>query len=190
MQQFGPAGTLALQCAKGEDRRPVIPRSQEQSLTACGDCDAPNGERDLLLEALRRLVAPLLNDLRDSLRTFGHIRLTVQLADGSSQEQERTLLQPTADEKRVLLVLGQMLDSISWTQVVMGLQVTLEKIQDCQAAQLTLFPSLREKQRQISEIQRYLLTRFGANRLRQAVLGRPSAPLPEWRTNWLEWESA
>jgi len=190
LQQFGSAGRLALQCAQGEDRRPVIPRSQEQRLTACGDCEAPNGERELLLETLRRLVAPLLNDLRDSLRTFGQIRLTVQLVDGSSQEQERTWHQPTADEKRVLLVLGQMLDSISWTQAVMGLQVTLEKIQDSQAAQLTLFPSLREKERQLSDIQRYLLTRFGANRLKQAVLDRPSAPLPEWRTNWVEWESA
>lgn len=190
LQQFGPAGTLALQCAKGEDRRPVIPRSQEQRLTACGDCEVPDGERELLLEGLRRLVAPLLNDLRDSLRTFGQIRLTVQLVDGSFQEQERTLLQPTADEKRTLLVLGQMVDSISWTQAVMGLQVTLEKTQDSQAAQLTLFPSLREKERQLSDVQRYLLTRFGTDRLRQAVLDRPSAPLPEWRANWVEWESA
>ena len=190
LQQFGPPGRLALQCARGEDRRPVLPRSQEQHLTACGDCEVPNGERELLLETLRRLVAPLLNGLRNSLRAFGQIHLTVQLADGSSQEQERTLLQPTADEKRVLLVLGQMLDSISWTRAAIGLQVTLDKIQDSQAAQLTHCPSLIEKERQLSDIHRYVLTRFGANRLRQAILARPSAPLPEWRANWVEWQSA
>jgi protein ImuB len=190
LQQFGPAGKLALQCARGEDNRPVIPRSQEQQLTAGCDCDAPNGERELLLAVLRRLVEPLLRDLRDNLRACGQIRLTVQLVDGSTQEQERTLLQPTSDEKRTLLVLGQLLDAISWTTAAMGLQITLERIQDSMATQLTIFPSLGGKEHQLSDVQNYLTARFGTNRLRRATLEHPAAPLPEWRANWLEWESA
>lgn len=190
LQQFGPAGKMALQCARGEDKRPVIPRAQEQRLTASRDCEAPNGERELLLATLRRMVAPLLRNLRGGLRACGQLRLTVHLADGSAQERERTLLQPTADEERTLLVLGQLLDTVSWTTDATGLQVTLERIQDSMAAQLTLFPSHGEKERKLSDVQRYLTARFGANRLRRAILARPAAPLPEWRANWLEWESA
>jgi hypothetical protein len=33
-------------------------------------------------------------------------------------------------------------------------------------------------------VQRYLAARFGANRLRRAVMIQPGAPLPEWRTGW------
>jgi len=33
-------------------------------------------------------------------------------------------------------------------------------------------------------VERYLASRFGASRLRRAVLTQPGAPLPEWRFTW------
>jgi nucleotidyltransferase/DNA polymerase involved in DNA repair len=185
LQQFGQAGRLAQQCARGEDSRPVIPRAQEQRLVAHFDGEHPLAEREQLLTILRRLVAPLLRGLRRKLQAYGQVRVTVQFADGSAQERERTLLLPTADEERTLLVLGQLLDALQWRMGAKSLQVALERIQDSVVEQLTLFPAQTEKERQLRQVESYLTARFGAHRLQRAILAHPAAPLPEWRANWL-----
>jgi len=188
LQQFGQAGKLAQKCARGEDNRPVIPRAQEQRLVAHFDCDHPLVEREQLLAILRRLVAPLLRGLRRRLQACGQVRVMVRFADNSAQERERTLLFPTADEERALSVLGQLLDTLQWHMGATSLQVTLERIQDSVTEQLTFFPTQTEKEHKLREVQNYLQDRFGANRLRRAILAQPAAPLPEWRANWLEME--
>jgi nucleotidyltransferase/DNA polymerase involved in DNA repair len=212
LQQFGQAGRLAQKCAQGEDTRPVIPRSQERRLVAHWDsvfhpalplsllhpaflagprpaesarCEHLLTEREQLLTMLRRLVAPLLQELRQNLQACGQVRLTVRFVDDNAQERERTLLFPTADEERTVLVLGQLADGMQWRMGATALQVTLERIQDSLAEQLTLFPMQTEKELKLLEVQSYLQARFGANRLRRAILAYPAAPLPEWRTNWL-----
>ena len=199
LQQFGQAGRLAQKCARGEDNRPVIPRAQEQRLVAHFDCTHPLTEREQLLATLRRMVAPLLRGLRRKLQAFGQVRITVHFADDSAQERERMLLFPTADEERTLSVLGQLLDALQLGTPYpllggrMGatcLQVTLERIQDSVVEQLALFPAQTEKERQLRQVQSYLTARFGANRLRRAILACPAAPLPEWRTNWLALEDS
>jgi nucleotidyltransferase/DNA polymerase involved in DNA repair len=195
LQQFGQAGKLAQKCARGEDERPVIPRAQERRLAAHLDsvlhpawyagCEQLLTEREQLLTILRRLVAPLLRELRQNLQACGQVRLTVRFADDSAQERERTLLFPTADEERTVLVLGQLVDGMQWRMGATALQVALERIQDSLAEQLTLFPLQTEKEHKLLEVQNYLQARFGANRLRRAILAHPAAPLPEWRANWL-----
>jgi len=67
---------------------------------------------------------------------------------------------------------------------IVALSVALEQIEDAAPEQLTLFPMYDERESKIQEVQRYLVTRFGANRLRRAVLAQPGAPLPEWRVSW------
>jgi len=183
--QFGRPGRLAQRCARGEDDRPVVPRSQEKRLAAHRDLEDPLEDRERLLAVLRRLVSPLLAELRAGLQACGQLRLTVHMADGSIQEKERPFLFPTADETRVLLVLDGSLGQMQWRGGATSLEVTLERIQDAVAEQMSLFPLNTEREQKLREVQRYLAVRFGANRLRRVVLSRPGAPLPEWRVNWL-----
>ena len=114
----------------------------------------------------------------------------MRFVDDSAQERERTLLFPTADEERTLLVLGQLLDALQWRMGATSLQVALERIQDSVAEQLTLFPAQTEKERKLRQVQSYLTARFGAHRLQRAILAHPAAPLPEWRANWSEVEDS
>jgi nucleotidyltransferase/DNA polymerase involved in DNA repair len=190
LQQFGPEGKLAQRCARGEDDRPVVPRTQERRLATQRDFEDPLDGRDLLLAVLRRLVAPLLLRLRSNLQACGQLRLTVHCVRDDVQEREHAFLFPTADETRVMLTLGQLLDGMHWRTGAMALQVVLEKIQDGAAEQLALFPAETEKERKLREVQRYLTARFGANRLRRALLAQPGAPLPEWRVSWQASEGA
>ena len=188
-QQFGRAGQLAQRCARGEDDRPVIPRHQAPRCVVGYELDAPLAERERLLVTLRRAVAPVLAELRGDLRACAQVRLTVDF-DGNTQERVRTLLAPTADEAQLMRILGQLLDQMCWRANAVALAVALEQIQDTVVEQLALFPTLRdaqnEQERKLREVQRYLAARFGANRLRRAIVTQPGAPLPEWRVGWLE----
>jgi nucleotidyltransferase/DNA polymerase involved in DNA repair len=183
-QQFGRAGKLAYRYARGEDDRPVIPRWQAPRLTAEIELETPLAEREHLMLALRHLISPLLAELRGKLQACGQVRLTVHFDDSSAQERERTFLFPTAGEGRVMRTLEQLLDGMRWQASASALAVALEQIQDTVAEQLTLFPLEDDRIGKLREVQRYLAARFGADRLRRAVMAQPGAPLPEWRATW------
>jgi nucleotidyltransferase/DNA polymerase involved in DNA repair len=184
-QQFGRAGKLAYRYARGEDDRPVVPRWQAPHLAAEVELETPLAERECLIAALRHLVSPLLAELRGKLQACGQVRLTVHFDDGSAQERERTFLLPTVEEERMVRTLEQLLDGMHWQSPAIGLAVALGQIQDAVAEQLTLFPLEDDRGGKLREVQRYLTARFGADRLRRAVMVQPGAPLPEWRAAWL-----
>lgn len=187
LQQFGRAGRVAQRCARGENDRSVVPRSQERRLVVDCDLEDPLAEQGHLLAALRHLVSPLLAELRGNLQACGQMRLTVHF-NRSIQEGERTFLFPTAEERRVMLALEQLLTQMHWQAGATALEVTLERIQDVVVDQLLLIPGETEGERKLRQVQRYLAARFGANRLRRAVLSQPGAPLSEWRVGWLSGE--
>lgn len=204
-QQFGRAGLQAHCCARGEDDRPVVSRRHARQLSAEIEFEVPIVERERLLAASRRLVSPLLAQLRADLQACGQIRLTVHfeqacsLERARSRERGRSFLFPVAEEGRVVRALGDLIDRMEWPSGATGLAVTLAQIQDVVVEQLALFPLEDERKTKIQEVERYLTTRFGSSsfgispkaspplgssRLRRPVLTQPNAPLPEWRVSW------
>ena len=183
-QQFGRAGKLAHRCARGEDDRPVIPRGQRPQRAAGIELEAPLVEQEGLAAAVRHLLSPLLAELRGNLQACGQVRLAVHFDDGSAQERTRTFLFPASQEDLVVRAVEQLLVAIRWPAPAVALAVTLEQIQDAVPEQMALFPLADERENKLREVERYLAARFGANRLRRAVLAQPGAPLPEWRIGW------
>jgi DNA polymerase-4 len=189
-QQFGRAGKLAQQVARGRDPRPVVPRWQTPSLAASCEFDWPLVERERLLTALERLVAPLAAELGDNLRACGRVRLGLRFEDGGLQEATHTFLSPTADDAHLLRVLDRLADSLRWPGPAVGLQVAFEQIQDAIPEHLPLFSLEDPRAEKLRQVERYLAQRFGTARLRRAVLSHPRAPLPEWRACWLAEDEA
>jgi nucleotidyltransferase/DNA polymerase involved in DNA repair len=191
-QQFGHAGRLAHRCARGEDDRPIIPRHRATGLSAEREFEVPLVAQERIQVALRSAVSSLLSELWETLRACGHLCLTLRYDDGSAETCTRTLIFPTADETTIVRALDQLLEKMSWPAPATGLSVVLEQIQDVMFEQLSLFVSESEQERRrnlrrnLREVQRYLVTRFGANCLRRAALVQPGAPLPEWRVGWIE----
>jgi len=134
----------------------------------------------------KRERSPLLVELRSNLQACGQVRLTVRFDDGSAQERARAFLFPASKEDLVVRAVEQLLEAIHWPAPVVALAVALEQIQDAVAEQMALFPLPDERENKLREVERYLAARFGANRLRRAVLVQPGAPLPEWRVGWHE----
>jgi nucleotidyltransferase/DNA polymerase involved in DNA repair len=195
VQQFGRAGRLAQRCARGQDDRPVIPRQQARRLEAACELEAPLSQRERLVAALQHTLSPLLAQLEENLQVCGQVRLAVTFDDGHTQERTRTFLSPVGEQRRVLEALDGLLDRMHWQAGAMGLSVALEQIQEVTPEQLTLFPSIEDaeqdqRRRKLQEVQRYLAARFGAQRLRRAILAQPGAPLPEWRVGWVDEEEA
>jgi protein ImuB len=184
--QFGRVGQLAHRCARGEDDRPIIPRYQRPHQEVQCELDAPLRERERILMMLQQIVAPALAEMRENLKACAEIRLRIDFDDKDVQERARTFLFPTANEAMVVRALSQLLDKMHWRAGAVSLAVVLERIQDVVGEQLTLFPLENERERKLLEVQRYLAARFGDNRLRRVVLSHPSAPLPEWRVDWVE----
>jgi nucleotidyltransferase/DNA polymerase involved in DNA repair len=185
-QQFGRAGKQAHRYARGEDDRPIVPRWQTPTLAASYDFEAPLVEQGRLLVSAQRLLGPLLAQLRGNLQACGQVHLAVHFDDGSAQERTRSFLFPTADEPLVTRASEQLLDKIHWPAAATALTIVLEQIQDAVMEQLTLFPAENEREHKLREVQRYLAARFGANRLRRAILAQPNAPIPEWRAGWID----
>jgi nucleotidyltransferase/DNA polymerase involved in DNA repair len=189
-QQFGRAGKLAQQVARGRDPRPVVPRWQTPALAASCEFDWPLVAREQLLAALERLVAPLAAEMGDNLQACGRARLGLRFEDGGLQEATHSFLSPTADIAHLLRVLGGLADGLRWPGPAVGLEVTLEQIQDAVPEQLPLFSLEDPRAEKLRQVERYLAARFGAARLRRAVLSHPTAPLPEWRAGWLAEDEA
>jgi len=183
-QQFGRAGKVAHRCARGEDDRPVIPRGQARRLGAAIEFEMPLAAREGLVAALKQMVVPLLAELRGDLLACGQARLAVHFDRGLRQEKERAFFVPVAHEERMVQAMGELLDGMRWQAGATGLEVSLEQIQDAATQQMALFPQEEERKGKLQEVERYLAARFGASRLRRAVLTQPGAPLPEWRITW------
>ena len=183
-QQFGRAGRRAHAYARGEDRRPVYARRQMPRLTVDHDLDVPCNDRQQLLAILGQMIAPLLSELRETLRACGQVRLTVHMDDGSAQEQTRFFYVPTAQETPVERALEDLLDRMRWPAGATALSISLGEIQEAAIGQLALFEMSETKTHSWQKVQHYLASRFGAGRLWRAALIRPGAPLAEWRVDW------
>jgi hypothetical protein len=125
-----------------------------------------------------------------NLQACGRARLGLRFEDGGLQETRHTFLSPTADAAHLLRVLGGLVDGLRWPGPAVGLQVTLEQIQDAVPEQLPLFALEDPRAEKLRQVERYLAQRFGTARLRRAVLSHPRAPLPEWRAGWLAEDEA
>jgi protein ImuB len=183
-QQFGRAGVLAQRCAQGADDRPVVSRHRAPCLDAAHAFEVPEADLGRLLAACKRLVRPLLGELRESLRACSQVRLMVQYEDGSVQECTRTLVSATSSPARVAGALEGFLHDLAWPAPAIELRVTLEQIQEAVLEQLSFLPGEGGGEEKLRQVQRYLAGRFGANCLQQAILAQPNAPLPEWRVGW------
>jgi protein ImuB len=188
-QQFGQVGKLAHRLARGEDDRPVIARQQSPVIEGDHVFETPAVTRERVLAAAQRVVDVLVQELGSQFVACGRLRLVVRLGDGSAIEHVRTFLFPVSDRQRIGRAVVDLLDGVQGkggaaTTEIAAISVALEQIQEAVMEQLTLFSDGHSDDQDLRQVQRYLVTRFGASHLRRAALMQPQAPLPEWRAVW------
>ena len=188
LQQFGQAGRLAQQWARGRDERPVIPRHRRPSLTVSTDFEYPiEAAPPLLLEASRLLEVPITR-LQDRFQAAQALTATRTDTTGQQTVDVWRLPTPSAARARFAQLLAGRWQSGPWEAPVAGLSLVLSEIQDVAGLQLGLFPSATPPRTE-TDLVRQWRVRFGAERLRRARVVDPRALCVERRVQWQEWAS-
>lgn len=188
LQQFGQAGRLAQQWARGRDERPVIPRQQRPSLMVSTDFEYPiEAAPPLLLEAIRLLEGPITR-LQDRFQAAQALTATRTYTTGQQTVDVWRLPTPSADRARFAGLLAGRWQSGPWEAPVTGLSLVLSEIQGVAGMQLGLFPSATPPRTE-TDLVRQWRVRFGAERLRRARVVDPRGLCVERRAQWQEWAS-
>ncbi len=187
---FGRQGIAFKRLAEGRDTtpiRPYVPRRAEQ---ATHQLDDPVEDRAILLNVIGALTADLTQRLERRGQMAGELVLAVSLAGGGSQLAEVALRQPSASADHLTRTLAQMLDTLWLGEAVSEVEVTLGRIVEAEARQLSLFPAESMPQDRLREVLRQLIARHGAETFFWADLTTPDELLPERRFQLRQVEAA
>jgi len=187
---FGKQGAAFKRLAEGRDTtsvRPYIPRRAERAIRQLDD---PVEDRTILLNVIEALVADLTRRLETRGQMAGELVLAVSLAGGGSQLAEVALRQPSASADHLTRTLAQMLDTLRLDEAIAEVEVTVGRIVEAEARQLSLFPAESVPQDRLREVLRLLVARHGAETFYWADLTTPDALLPERRFQLRQVEAA
>lgn len=185
-RQFGPAGRLAQQWARGQDNRPVIARHKRPTCTRTLTFDPPIELIPPLLAAAGRLLAPLLAALQDSLQAPQTLQATYTFAGGGQDSDLWRLSLPTTQGERLLGLLAARWQQKAWERPLAELSLTLGDIQEMAGEQLLLFPGAGAPVDLLADFLRQLRGRYGEGRFLRAEIIEPLRLRVEQRARWQE----
>jgi protein ImuB len=176
--RFGRLGLTAHALAGGEDT-PLRPRHpHEEIVQALGLPEGCYGEQ--LGRALELLVERLLADPRRRGRTLRALRIEATLAGGGSWQARATLRSPSAEGRRLLLVLEPKLQALPAPASALALRAL--ELGPEGAEQPALAPSPSERRRElIAEAVRQTRAAAGRDALLRIVEVDPDSRVPERR---------
>ncbi len=193
-RQFGPAGRLAQQWARGQDNRPVIPRHKRPVYTRSQTFDPPLELLPPLLAAAGRLLAPMLAALQDRLQAAQTLQSTYAFAGGGQDSDSWRLSppsamhhpSPTTQNEHLLGLLAARWQRKAWARPLTDLSLTLGDIQERAGEQLLLFPGAGAPVDLLADFLRQLRGRYGEGRFLRAEVVGPSHLRVEQRARWQE----
>lgn len=191
--QFGDAGERLQQLARGQDPRPIIPRSRPERLATHATFEPPaEGITEIAL-ALRRLTAELCDTLRARHLAPGRATLSLRLEDAPKLRVELALPEPALEPDWIArLLIGRLEQATRSRQAteeeprIVAIGLAFDRLADPVARQLPAFEARVGRWEELRWSLERLTMRFGEGRLWRAVHDRPSASLAERRARLTE----
>jgi DNA polymerase IV len=191
--QFGDAGERLQQLARGQDPRPIIPRSRPERLATHATFEPPaEGVTEIAL-ALRRLTAELCDVLRARHLAPGRATLSLRLEDAPKLRVELALPEPALEPDWIArLLIGRLEQATRMRQAIeeepriVAIGLAFDRLADPAARQLPAFEARVGRWEELRWSLERLTMRFGEGRLWRAVHDRPSASLAERRARLTE----
>ena len=178
--RFGADGKRAWELACGNDREPVRPRPQPETVSESLALPAPATSRETLLIAITRLVLRAFDRAMLRNRHVRQAHLRASLEGGQAWEQITTLREP-GGHKRLIEALGYRVQALALPGPVEELTLELSGLIDATSRQ-ELLPGFHSRRPwQLAEASRHLEQRFGVSGLYRVAEVEPWSRLPERR---------
>jgi len=178
---FGKQGKAFKRLAEGRDNTPVQPYVSRLAESLSRQFEPPVEDRTALRRVIGEQVEKLALQLEKRGQMAGELALDLALAGGRTLIEEVTLRQPSASPERLVRTLDEMLERLRLRSAVAEATVTLGRIVQAEARQLSLFPPESVPQDRLREVLQQLIARHGAEMFYWADLVDPDARLPEQR---------
>ncbi|MDQ3226844.1 MAG: DNA polymerase Y family protein [Chloroflexota bacterium] len=185
--RFGAEGRRAWELARGNDREPVHPRLQPETVSESLTLPAPATSRETLVIAITRLVLRAFDRAALRNRHVRQARLHVSLEGGQAWEQITTLREP-GGHKHLIEALGYRLQALALPGPVEALTLEISGLIDATSRQ-ELLPGFHSRRPwQLAEASRHLKQRFGTSGLYRVVEVEPWSRLPERRRTLIAYD--
>ena len=209
--QFGAAGERLQALARGHDPRPLVPRRRPERVEAAATFEPPLDGVGTVGLTLRRLAAELCDRLRDRHLAPDRATLVLALEDAPALRVAQPFPQPALEPDwiaRLLLSRVEAAARVRWSRdtATAGIQqvpedhapderpeprvtsVTLafDRLADPATRQLPAFEAQAGRWEELRWSLERIRHRFGEGRLWRATVERPSAALPEHRSQLVD----
>jgi len=191
--QFEDAGERLQQLARGQDPRPIVPRSRPERHAAHATFEPPaEGITEIAL-TLRRLTAELCDVLRARHLAPGRATLSLRLEDAPRLRVELALPEPALEPDWIARLLTGRLEQVTRARQateeeprIVAIGLAFDRLTDPAARQLPAFEARVGRWEELRWSLERLTMRFGEGRLWRASHDRPSASLAERRARLTE----
>jgi DNA polymerase-4 len=198
--QFGAVGERLQDLARGHDPRPIVPRRRPERLEAGATFETPIDGVGAAGLTLRRLAGDLCDRLRERHLAPGRAVLELRFEDAPDLRVAQPFPQPVLEPDWIARLLLSRLEAAarmrftSSTTVggewqaspdeprVASVHLTLDRLADPATRQLPAFEARAGRWEELRWSLERIRHRFGAGRLWRATAERPTAALPEHRS--------
>ena len=190
--RFGAEGAELLDLARGMDGRGLVPRRPVERLQAEAELEPPAEDLGSLRFVLHHLAGVLCDQLAARGSAASRARLTLGLERADALRIEQAFPEPAAQPDLIERLLLARLEGSAPSAPVERLCLELDGRMPAAGRQLGLFTPQEARAGRLEWQLVGLALRFGSERVRQARLRDPEAPLAEDRFEWrpvAEWRS-
>ena len=190
--QFGPAGERLQQLARGQDPRPLNPRRRPERLTARAAFEPPLEGIGGAALTLRRLCADLCEQLHARHLAPGRASVALRLEDAPQLGVEQTFPEPALEPDWIARLLLSRMEAAARLRTgeeeprVVGIGLVFDRLADPASRQLPAFEARVGRWEELRWSLERLTMRFGEGRLWRAIHERPTAALPEHRSQLVD----
>ncbi|MEO5986215.1 MAG: hypothetical protein ABIW50_00095 [Candidatus Limnocylindria bacterium] len=206
--QFGVAGERLQALARGHDPRPIVPRRRPERVEASTSFETPLDGIGAVSLTLRRLAAELSDRLRDRHLAPGRAVLRLDLEDAPALRVAQPFPQPALEPDWIARLLLSRLEAAARARTccpaglvvslaeeqtaemteprVAALHLAFDQLADPATRQLPAFEARAGRWEELRWSLERMRHRFGEGRLWRATVDRPTAALPEHRSELVD----
>lgn len=183
--QFGRAGAMLHQLARGVDPRPVSPPPRELSHTQRFPFDDAIVDYGVLERIIGRICTQFADQLREQHLAAEQVRLRLVLEDGNLIASSATLPQPVQDAHTLQFQLNRLLHDAAFTAGVVDVEATMAALQPVEARQLSLFDLTQGASSDaLEDAVAVMSDRYGSQVFVRAEPLQTESRVPERRYKW------